>query len=64
MPGQSSQQIPIIAKDAPRPAARSTEGWYEFPVQGVAPVPAPSSLRAPSVAPRPADAGWFAQAAQ
>ncbi|HEY8207603.1 MAG TPA: hypothetical protein VIG99_08990 [Myxococcaceae bacterium] len=64
VPGQPNAQIPIIAKDAPRPAARSTEGWYDFPVQGAAPVVAPSRLAAPTMAPRAADAGWFAQPAR
>jgi hypothetical protein len=31
--------IPVLAEDAPRPAPRSSLGWYEFPVQGAAPVP-------------------------
>jgi len=63
VPGQPNQQIPIIAKDAPRPAARSSEGWYEFPCQGVAPVATPTGLQAPSVAPR-SNAGWYAQPAR
>ncbi|HZN91065.1 MAG TPA: hypothetical protein VFB81_00100, partial [Myxococcales bacterium] len=60
VPGQPGQQIPIIAADAPRPAPRSTEGWYEFPTQGVAPTPAPFGARAME-APRARDLGWFDQ---
>jgi len=63
LPSQPNLQVPIIAKDAPRPAARSTEGWYEFPSPSVAPAATPAGFQAPSIAPR-SDAGWFAQPAQ
>ena len=58
-PRRPDQQIPIIAPDAPRPAARSSEGWYEFPCQGVAPAPAPVGAR--SLAAPQRDLSWYDQ---